>query len=103
MDGACQSSYALRMGAINPEREARRRGAAAGDPLKLFVQEFQLFAICRRRACEHGRELAIRLLLRAFGPDATLGLAASRMRCSKCGSHGARIEVKYIGRRGDGR
>ncbi len=90
------------MGAVNPEREARRRGGPT-DRLKLFVRDFQLFAICRRIGCEHRRELTISLLLRVFGPEATLGTIAARMRCSKCASRGPRIEARYVGRRGDGR
>jgi len=90
------------MGAINPEREARRRGAAS-DPLKLFLRDWRLFAVCRRPGCEHRRELAMGLLMRAFGPDAKLGSVAARMRCSQCGSHAAGIAARYIGRRGDGR
>jgi hypothetical protein len=82
------------MGAIN---------VAANDPLKLFVRGFERFGICRRPGCEHRRELTIGWLLRAFGPDATLGSVVARMRCSKCGSRGTRIEARYMGRHGDGR
>jgi hypothetical protein len=90
------------MGSINPEREARRRGAAT-DPLRVFERDFHVYASCQRPGCEHRRELTVSLLLRVFGPAATLGYVSARLRCSKCENRGARIEVRYIGRRGDGR
>jgi hypothetical protein len=90
------------MGSINPEREARRRGAD-NDPLRLFERDFQITACCRRSGCAHRRELTIGLLIRAFGRKATLGQVAARMRCAKCGMRGAQIVVKYVGRWGDGR
>jgi hypothetical protein len=90
------------VGSINPEREARRRGADS-DPLRLFERDFQLTACCRRSGCAHRRELTIGLLIRAFGREATLGQVAARMRCAKCGMRGAQIVVKYTGRWGDGR
>jgi hypothetical protein len=94
--------YASPVGSINPEREARRRGADS-DPLRLFERDFQLTACCRRSGCAHRRELTIGLLNRAFGREATLGQVAARMRCAKCGMRGAQIVVRYIGRWGDGR
>jgi hypothetical protein len=87
---------------INPEREARRLGKPT-DPLRLFADGFQLTARCRRPGCEHSRALVVGLLVKAFGPDATLERVSSRLRCSACGMQGARIEVKYTGRRCDGR
>jgi len=90
------------MGSVNPEREARRRGRPT-DPLRLFARDWTLVAHCRRPGCRHFRELTAGLLLKAYGPDATLAQVAERLRCSECGLHGARIEAKYIGRWGDGR
>jgi hypothetical protein len=48
-------------------------------------------------------ERHVELLLKAFDPDAKLGAIRGRMRCSKCGFRGARIEVRYVGRWGGGR
>jgi hypothetical protein len=45
--GPAQRSYPSAMGSINPEREARRRGADS-DPLRLFERDFLLTACCRR-------------------------------------------------------
>jgi len=87
---------------INPEREARRRGKPT-NPLHLFARDWQLTAHCRRLPCTHARVLVAGLLLKVYGPDATLEQVASRLRCSACGTRGARIEVRYVGRRGDGR
>ena len=87
---------------VNPEREARRLGKPT-DPLRLFERDFQILARCRRPGCSHVRELAIGLLLSVYGRDAPLGAVAARMRCSHCAMRGARLEVKYIGRPGDGR
>jgi len=90
------------MSSVNPEREARRRGAPS-DPLRLFQQNFRLFAICRRLGCAHRRELQVALLVRAFPPAVTLAQVASRLTCSHCGQRGPRIKAQYVGRRGDGR
>ncbi|HTV51709.1 MAG TPA: hypothetical protein VME21_10985 [Steroidobacteraceae bacterium] len=90
------------MGSINPEREARRRGAPT-DPLRLFESRFRLHAVCQRLGCEHRRELNVALLIRAFGPEATLRQVASRLRCSHCGQRGPRVQARYVGPRGDGR
>jgi len=90
------------MGSINPEREARRRGKPT-DPLRLFERDFRLYACCEHAGCAHRRELGVSLLVRAFGRDAKLGSIAARLRCSNCGARGARIEVRYTGRWGDGR
>ncbi len=73
------------------------------DPLIAYASHYELAAHCRRPFCTHRRPLHFELLLKAFGPQATLGEIGARMRCSKCGMHGARIEVRYIGRWGDGR
>jgi len=90
------------MSSINPEREARRRGQPT-DPLRLFERDFRLYACCQHAGCAHRRELAIALLLRAFGRDAKLAAVAERLRCSNCGARAARIEVRYVGRWSDGR
>jgi hypothetical protein len=87
---------------VNPEREARRLGKPT-DPLRLFAHGFRLTAHCRRPGCEHTRNLAVGLLLKAYGPDATLEHVAARLRCSACGMRGARIDARYTGRQGDGR
>ena len=90
------------MATINPEREARRRGQPT-DPLKTFARDWQLTALCRRPSCTHARVLVVGLLIKAYGPNATLEQVAGRLRCSVCGTRGARIEVRYVGRGGDGR
>ena len=90
------------MGAVNPEREARRRGEPT-DPLRLFVRDWDLTARCRRIGCDHQRLLVVTLLIKAFGADSTLGQVAQRLRCSKCGMRGALIQTRYMGRHGDGR
>jgi len=90
------------MSSLNPERAARRLGKPT-DALRLFEHGFRLTARCRRPGCIHTRELAIGLLLRLYGAEATLEQVGSRLRCSACGTRGARIETKYVGRRGDGR
>jgi hypothetical protein len=89
------------MGGKNPERE--RVWGADEDPLIAYAENYTLQARCRRPFCEHRRELHFALLAKAFGPDAKLGVIGARMRCSKCGFRGARIEVRYVGRWGDGR
>jgi hypothetical protein len=89
------------MGAKNPERE--RLWGAQHDPLTAYVHGYEFEAHCRRSSCEHCRPLHIALLLKAFGPDAKLGQVAARLRCSRCGTRGARIQVRYVGRWGDGR
>jgi hypothetical protein len=97
--GALHSAAVI---AINPEREARRLGRPI-DPLRVLEWGFVLIAHCRRAGCRHARELLVPLLIRAYGPDATLSYVAAHMRCSQCGMRGARIVAKYVGRRGDGR
>jgi len=90
------------MGAVNPEREARRRGQPT-DPLRLFTRDWELSARCRRAGCDHHRPLIVSLLIKAFGANATLGDVAQRLRCSRCGMRGAHIQTRYVGRHGDGR
>ena len=90
------------MGSVNPEREARRRGQPT-DPLRLFTQDWDLTARCRRAGCHHHRQLIVTLLIKAFGAHSTLGEVAQRLRCSKCGMRGAHIQTRYVGRLGDGR
>lgn len=97
--GALQSVAVI---TINPEREARRLGRST-DPLPLLEWGFRLAAHCRGAGCHHARELPVALLIKAYGPEATLGHVAAHMRCSQCGMRGARIVAKYVGRRGDGR
>ena len=92
----------MRMSSLNPEREARRRGAPS-DRLGLFARDFRLHATCCRAGCVHRRELDVGLLIRLFGTRATLAQVASHLRCSACGLRGARIVVRYVGRIGDGR
>ena len=52
---------------------------------------------------EHSRELHIALLLKLLGPEVTLAQVAARLRCSRCGLRGARLEARYRGPTGDGR
>jgi hypothetical protein len=89
------------MGGKNPERE--RLWGAQDDPLVAYLEGYELIALCRRPWCEHRRPLHLALLLKIFGPHATLREVGARMRCSTCDMRGARIEVRYVGRRGDGR
>jgi hypothetical protein len=89
------------MGGKNPERE--RLWGNDADALIAYAGNYELAAHCRRPFCTHKRPLHFALLLKAFGPHATLGQAGARMRCSRCGFRGARIEVRYVGRWGDGR
>jgi hypothetical protein len=81
-------------------------GMRAGGPtdvLGLYAKDYALTAQCGRDACEHSRELHIALLLKLFGPDITLAQVAARLRCSRCGMRGARMEARYRGPTGDGR
>jgi hypothetical protein len=84
------------MGRKNPERE--RLWRKEEDPLIAYVGDYALQAHFRRPFCDHRRELHFALLLKAFSPDARLGQIGARMRCSRCGFHGARIEARYVGR-----
>ena len=90
------------MGAVNPERVAGRRGQPT-DPLRRFTRGWELTARCRRVGCAHQRSLIVSLLIKAFGANSTLSDVAQRLRCSKCGMRGARIQARYLGRHGDGR
>jgi hypothetical protein len=89
------------MGGKNPERD--RLWGNASDPLLAYARDYELTVCCRRPFCTHRRPLQVGLLFKAFGDQATIAQVAARMKCSKCGMHGARIEVRYIGRWGDGR
>jgi hypothetical protein len=89
------------MSGKNPERE--RLWGNESDPLLAYARDYELTACCRRPFCTHRRPLQIGLLFKAFGHQATIAQVAARMKCSKCGMHGARIEVRYIGRWGDRR
>jgi hypothetical protein len=89
------------MGSKNPERE--RLSGSEADSLVAYAEGYELSAHCRRPFCEHTRPMHFALLLKAFGPQATMRQIAQRFRCSRCGLRGGRIEVEYVGRRGDGR
>jgi hypothetical protein len=67
------------------------------------VKDYALTAHCERDACEHARELHIARLLKVLGPEITLAQVAARLRCSRCGMRGARLEARYRGPTGDGR
>jgi hypothetical protein len=82
------------MGNRRPERDARWICLPA-DPLAVYVKDYVLVARCRR--CVHSRELHMALLLKVFGPHATIDQIAGRLRCSLCGLRGARMEPKYRG------
>jgi hypothetical protein len=103
LDGrhATRLSTLARMGGKNPERE--RLWGKESDPLIAYARDYELAAHCRRPFCTHRRTLHFGLLLKAFGPHATLAQIAVKMRCGECGARGARIEVRYVGRWGDGR
>jgi hypothetical protein len=89
------------VGGKNPERE--RLWARDTDRLGDYARDYVLEAHCRRPYCEHARVLHYALLLKAFGPDATLAQVRARFRCHKCGMRGSRIVARYLGPHGDGR
>jgi hypothetical protein len=67
------------------------------DVLGLYAKDYALRVHCERDACEHSRELHVALLLKMLGPDITLAQVAARLRCSRCGQRGARLEARYRG------
>ncbi len=89
------------MGSRRPGRDAR--WGTPTDALGLYAKDYGLMVYCSRDYCSHSRELHIALLLKVFGPAATLAQVAARLRCSTCGMRGARIEARYRGPTGDGR
>jgi hypothetical protein len=77
------------MGNRRPERDARWI-CVPTDPLTRYARDYALIARCRR--CEHSRELHLALLVRVFGPAATIDrvgarLAAARADCAVRGSN----------------
>jgi hypothetical protein len=85
------------MGSRNPSRS--RLWGADADPLGSYERDYTLTAVCR---CGHERELPVALLLRVFGPEASLRQMRERLRCHRCGKRGATLKVCFAGRRGDG-
>jgi hypothetical protein len=82
------------MGNRRPERDARWI-CLPTDPLELYAKNYALNARCRR--CKHSRELDVARLLEVLGPKVTMERVGARLRCSRCGLRGARIEPKYRG------
>ncbi len=90
------------MGSRNPSRNALH--GLDQDTLRQYAKgDYTMAADCRRPFCNHTRPLHIPLLLKIFGPDATLGIVRTKFRCHRCGLRGAKLQANYIGQRGDGR
>ena len=83
------------MGHRKPRLGVEIRMGDPADPLRFYLSHYQLTACCKRPSCAHRRELHTELLMRLFGPHATLGSIAARFRCHRCGTRGARIEALY--------
>ena len=73
------------------------------DRLDAYARDYILEAHCCGSHCQHSRPLHVPLLVRVFGADATLGQVRGKLRCQKCDLHGARLEVRYVGRWDDER
>jgi hypothetical protein len=64
-----------------------------------YVREW--YVIKARCTCGHDRELGNLFIRRVIGIQTPIGALQRRLRCHKCGQHGATVDVYQVGARTD--
>jgi hypothetical protein len=75
-----------------------KKALQVADTSPLGDFDYQRYEIRVRCTCGHERELRGEFVRRVIGLQTTIGALRRRLRCHKCGSRGATVEVRGLPR-----